>query len=65
MQLFVYLPMARINTAISDHFIMLFRDMLDEPFYEFHNGYSFFHICIILMTVVMEGNKVTIIFINS
>lgn len=43
---------------------MLFRDMPDEPLYEIHNRDRFFHICIILMPVIMEGNKVAVIFIN-
>jgi len=56
--------MAGVNTAVPDHFVMLFRDVLDEALYELHNGESFFNIYIIFMTVVMEGNKVTIIFDN-
>lgn len=38
--------------------------MPDKTFYEFHNGYCFFHKCVIFMAVVMEGDKVAIIFIN-
>ncbi len=38
--------------------------MPDEAFYEFHNGDSFLHICIIFVAVVMEGDKVTIIFVD-
>ena len=43
---------------------MLFRDVLDETFYEFHNRECFFHICVILMPVVMESDKVAVIFVN-
>jgi len=65
MQFFIYIPVACIKTTIPDHFIMLFRDMSDETLYEFHNRDSFFHIGIIFMSVVMKGNKVTIILIDS
>ena len=64
-QLFVYFPMAGVNAAIPDHFIMLFRDVLDEALHEFHNREGFLDVCVIFMTVVMEGNKVTIIFVDS
>ncbi len=57
MQFFIYLPVACVKAAIPDHFIMLFRDMLDKALYEFHNGDSFFYISIIFMAVVMKGNK--------
>lgn len=63
-QLFVDIPMACVNVAVADHFVMLFRDMPNEPFYEIHNRDRFFHIYIILMPVIMEGNKVAVIFIN-
>lgn len=63
-QLFVDVPMACVNAAVADHFVMLFRDMPDETRYEIHNRDRFFHICIILMPVIMEGNKVAVIFID-
>lgn len=62
---FVNFPVACVNAAIADHFVMLFRDVPDEAFNEFHNRECFFHICIIFVTVVMEGNKIPVIFINS
>ena len=43
---------------------MLFRDMVDEALYEIHNGKSLFNIGIIFVAVVMEGDKVAIIFVN-
>lgn len=64
-QFFVNVAMACVKAAIPDHFIMLFRDMLDEPFDEFHNGNRFFYIGIILMTVVMESNHIAIIVIDA
>lgn len=63
-QLFVDVSMACVNAAVADHFVMLFRDMPDETRYEIHNRDRFFHICIILMPVIMEGNKVAVIFID-
>ena len=64
MEFFVNLPVPCINAAITDHFIMLFGDMADEAFYELHNRDGFFHIFVIFMPVVMESDKVAIIFIN-
>lgn len=43
---------------------MLLRYVLDEAFNEFHNRDCFFHIYIVFMAVVMESNKVSIIFID-
>lgn len=63
-EFFVNFPVAGVNAAITDHFIMLFRDMADEPFYEIHNRDGFFHISVISVAVVVEGNKVAIISID-
>lgn len=60
----VDLPMASVNAAVTDHFIMLFWDMSDETLYEFHNRDSFFHILVIFVAVVVESNKITIILID-
>lgn len=60
----VNLPMPCIKAAITDHFVMLFGDMLDEAFYELHNRDGLFHISVIFMPVVMESDKVTVVFIN-
>ena len=64
MEFFVNFPVAGVNAAITDHFIMLFRNMADEPFYEIHNRDGFFHISVIFVAVVVESNKVANIFIN-
>lgn len=45
--------------------MVLFRDMLDKMLYKFHNGDSFFHVFVILMAVVMESNKITVIVVNT
>lgn len=39
--------------------------MADQTLYKLHDRDGLFHICIILMAVVMEGNEVTIIFVNA
>ncbi len=65
MEFFVNLPVAGINTTIADHFVMLFRDMPDKTFYKIHNRDGFFHVFVIFVTIVMEGNKVTVIVVDS
>ena len=44
---------------------MFFRDMADQTLYKFHDRDGFFHISIIFMAIVMEGNEVIIIFVNA
>ena len=56
--------MPGIDAAIADHLIMLFWDMLDEAANELHGRDGFFYILFIFMAVVMESNKVSIIFIG-
>ena len=65
MESFVNLPVSCIYAAITDHFVMLFRDMADEAFYEFHNRESLHNIGIIFVAVVMESGKAAIIFVNA
>ncbi len=47
-----------------DHFVILFRDMADEAFNEFHNRKYFFRIGIIFAPVIMESDKVAIVLVN-
>ena len=56
-----------IDTIIADLFEILFRDMLNQPVDEVHSWEGFFHIPVILMAVVMKGNRVifSIVFINT
>lgn len=56
--------MASIKSAIADHFIMLFRDMADEPLDEVHNRDGFLDIFVIFVSVIVEGNKVAIIAVD-
>ena len=64
MKFFINFPVPCINAAVADHFEMFFRDMPDETSYELHNRKRFFGIGIIFVAVVMEGDKVAIIFVN-
>ena len=64
MEFFVNLPVACINAAIADHFVMLFRDMPDKALYELHNRKGLFHIGVIFVAVVMESDGVAIIAVN-
>lgn len=57
--------MPGIKAAIPDHFIMLFWDMPYKTLYEFHNRDGFLHIQFIFVSVVMEGDKVAVIAVNS
>ena len=65
MEFFVDLPVPGINTAVADHFIMLFRYMADQTLDKFHHRNGFFHIFVILMTVVMEFDKIAVIAVNA
>ena len=64
MEFFVSLSVAGINTTIADHFVMLFRDMPDKTLYKFHNREGFFHVFVVFVMVVMEGNKATVIIVD-
>ena len=64
-EFFINLPVSGVKAAVADHFIMLFRDMLDEALYEFHNRNGFFHVFVIFVSVVVESDRVTIVFIDS
>lgn len=65
MEFFVNPPVSGIDATITNHFVMLFRDMLDKTLYKFHNGDSFLHVFAIPMAVVMESNKITVIVANT
>lgn len=64
-EFFVDLPVSGINAAIADHLKMFFRDMADQTLYKLHDRDGLFHILIIFMAIVMEGNEVTIIVVNA
>ena len=60
----IILAVPRIKAAVADHFIMLFRDMPDQTLYELHDRDGFLDIFVILMPVVMESDKITIVVVN-
>lgn len=53
-----------IQTAITNHFKMFFRDVSDETFYEIHNRQGLLHILIVFMAVIVESNSISIIPVN-
>ncbi len=61
----IYLAVPGIKATVPDHFKMLFRDMPDQPLDELHSRNCFFHILIVFMPVIVEGNHISIIFINT
>ena len=63
--MFIRIPMSGIDSIITDHFEMFIRDMADETFTEFQNRNCLADKFIIFMPVVMEGDKVSIIVINT
>lgn len=63
-EFFINLTVPGVNTTITDHLVMLFRNVPDEPLYELHNRDGFFHILAIFMPVVVESDKVAIILVN-
>lgn len=64
MQLIVNHPVPGIDAAIAYHLVMLFGYVLYQTFYEIHNRNGFFHILPVFVAVVVESDKVTIIFVN-
>ena len=62
---FVSLPVTGVDAAITDRFIMLFRDVADETLDKFQSRDGFFHIFVILVAVIMEGNKISIVTVDA
>lgn len=62
---FIVFAVVCIKPAVADHFIMLFRDMMDQTLDERYDRDGFLDIFVILMAVVMERDKVTIVFVNT
>lgn len=59
------LAMPCIQAAVADHLKVLLRDVTNEPFYEINGRDSFLYVFVIFMTIVMEGDRITVIVINS
>lgn len=60
----IYVTVSGIQTPIADHFKMFFGDVPDQAFDEIHNRQSFFHILFILVTVIVESNRIPVIAVN-
>ena len=56
---------ACVETAIAEHFKVLFRDMANQSFDEINSGNRFFYVFIVFMTIVMKSNRLSVIAINS
>ena len=61
----IYFSVCCIETAISNHFKVFFRDVSDETFDETYGRDSFFHIFFVFMPIVMKSNEFTIVLIDS
>lgn len=57
--------MLGIETVITDHAEVFFGYVHDKPFYEFNGRKGFFYINVVFVTVIVEGNERTIVFINA
>ena len=64
-ELFVIVPVSGIKTIIADHFIVMFRDALDEQRNKIQRRDTFFNKSIVFMAMIMESNIFTIIRINA
>ena len=61
----IVLSVSCIDTVVTNHFEMLFRNMANKLFHKFGNGNRFINKLVVLVSVVMKGYKVTVILIDS
>lgn len=64
-ELFVRRAVAGINAIIPDHFKIRFRDMANQSFYELQCRNRFVNELVIFVSVVVEGDRIAIVFINA
>ena len=57
--------MSGINAVVANHLKMLFGDMTDKPLDEMHSGNCLVNQLVVFVSVVMEGNKLTVIGVDS
>ena len=62
---FVTFPVAGVDAIVAYLLEMFFRDMLYETVYEIESRNRFHDQAVILVTVIVEGDHVTVIFINT
>jgi len=60
----VRFPVSGIDTVVTDHLEMFFGDMLSQACDEIKDGDSLNNEFVILVAVVMEGDKIPVIGIN-
>lgn len=65
MKFLVNIPMPGIKTVIASHFKVFFRYMLDKEFDKINHRKCAFHIGIILVPVIVKGDVLSIVRINS
>ena len=65
MKISVRFTMPGINTVITNHFEMLFRDMLGKSSHEVKNGEGLGDQFLVFMAIVMKSNKFTVVRINA
>ena len=61
---FIYFAVSGIETVITDHLEMFFRDMLNKKPDEIYCRESTSDISIVFMTVIVKSNIFTIVRIN-
>ncbi len=64
-QPFIFLTVSGINTIVSDHLEVLFRDMANQSLDELHGRNFFDNEFFIFMPVVMEGDIVAVIMVDT
>ena len=65
MKFFIYFAVSGIETVITDHLEMFFRDMLNKKPDEIYCRESTSDISIVFMTVIVKSNIFTIVRINT
>ena len=65
MKFFIYFAVSGIETVITDHLEMFFRDVPDKAFDKIHDRNGFLNVLVIFVTIVMERDKIARIRIDS
>ena len=61
----VFLPVSGIESIVTDHLEVFFRDMPDQPLNKFESGNGFLNISFIFMAVIVKSNQIAIITVNA
>ena len=65
MKRLVRFTMSGINSIITDHFKMFFRDVLSKPWHEIKNRDGFDDQFLVFMAIVMKSNRIPIVRVDS